>query len=62
MNTIRLTDQELETTRQGMTAFLLGFSHDEADTVAVIRSVLARLDAAEKEPSEAEQDATAAAG
>lgn len=46
MNTIHLTDQELETTRHALTAFLLGFGHDEADVHASIRSVIARLDAA----------------
>ncbi|HEX5086392.1 MAG TPA: hypothetical protein VFV89_01195 [Nocardioides sp.] len=47
MNIVHLTDHELETARQGMTAFLMDFSHDEADTVHAIRAVLARLDAAE---------------
>lgn len=50
MNTIHLTDQELETTRQGMAAFLVNFGHDEAYEIAAIRSVLARLAAAEAEP------------
>jgi len=49
MNTIHLTDQELQTTRQGMTAFLHDFGHDEADTLHAIRSVLARLDEAQAE-------------
>ena len=57
MFTIHLTDKELETARQGMTAFLHDFSHDQADTVLAIRSVLDRL--AEAKP---EKDAPAAAG
>lgn len=50
MNTIHLSDEELEITRHAMTAYLRTFGHDEADTVALIRAVLARLAAAEPEP------------
>jgi hypothetical protein len=50
MNTIHLTDEELETARHGMTAYLSSFGHDEADTLILIRAVLARLAAAEPEP------------
>lgn len=50
MNTIHLTDEELRTAHQGMTAFLHDFGHDEADTIKLIRSVIARLDAAQREP------------
>ena len=57
MNTVHLTDEELEMARHGMTAFLLTFGHDEADTVAAIRAVLARLAAAQPE-----QDPSAAVG
>jgi hypothetical protein len=57
MNTVHLTDEELEMARHGMKAFLLNFGHDEADTVAVIRAVLARLAAAQ-----ADQDPPAAVG
>jgi hypothetical protein len=49
MYTVRLTEKELSTARQGMTAFLHDFSHDEADTVLAIRSVLDRLAAAQPE-------------
>jgi hypothetical protein len=49
VNIIHLTDAELETARQGMTAFLHDFGHNEAETVKAIRSVLARLDAAQHE-------------
>jgi hypothetical protein len=49
MNTIHLTDAELEMARHGMTAYLRSFGHDEADTVLAIRAVIARLNAAEVE-------------
>ena len=38
--------------RFGMRAYLLNFGHDEADTVVLIRAVLARLAAAEAEPDQ----------
>ncbi|HET6667127.1 MAG TPA: hypothetical protein VFG98_07595 [Intrasporangium sp.] len=50
MNTIHLTDEELEMARHGMTAYLRSFGHDEADTIVLIRAVLARLAAAQSEP------------
>jgi hypothetical protein len=49
MNTIHLTDAELEMARHGMTAYLSTFGHDEADTLIVIRAVLAKLAQAEAE-------------
>jgi hypothetical protein len=52
MNIVRLTDEELEIARHGMTAYLRSFGHDEADTVARVRAVLARLAAAQPEPDE----------
>jgi hypothetical protein len=57
MNTIHLTDEELEMARHGMTAYLRSFGHDEADTIVLIRAVLARLAAAQSEP-----DSSAAIG
>lgn len=57
MNIIRLTDEELEIAQFGMTAYLRSFGHDEADTVLLIKAVLARLAAAQ-----AESDPTAAVG
>lgn len=57
MNTIHLTDLELKTARQGMEAFLQGFTHHEADILHAIRAVIARLDAAQ-----AEDDGDALAG
>ena len=50
MNTIHLTDEELKIARHGMTAYLRSFGHDEAETVVLIRAVLARLAAAQPEP------------
>ena len=47
MNTIHLTDAELAMARHGMTAYLSSFGHDEADTVLVIKDVIAKLAAAE---------------
>jgi hypothetical protein len=52
MNTIHLTDQELEMARHALTAYLHNFGHDEADTLVQIRAVLSRLEAAEAEPSQ----------
>ena len=49
MNTIHLTDAELEMARHAMTAYLRSFGHDEADTILAIRAVVAKLDAAERE-------------
>ena len=57
MNTVHLTDEELAITRHGMTAYLHSFGHDEADTVVLIRAVLARLAAARPEA-----ESSAAAG
>jgi hypothetical protein len=53
MNTIHLSDAELEIARHGMTAYLSSFGHDEADTVALIRAVLDRLAHAQEEPEAA---------
>jgi hypothetical protein len=50
VNTIHLTDAELEMARHGMTAYLRCFGHDEADTLAVIKAVIARLAVASREP------------
>ena len=50
MNTVHLTDEELEMVRHGMTAYLRSFGHDEADTVAAIKAVIAKLALAEEEP------------
>jgi hypothetical protein len=50
MNTVDLTDEELEIARHGMTAYLRSFGHDEADTIVLIKAVLARLAAARPGP------------
>jgi hypothetical protein len=49
MNTIHLTDEELEMARHALGAYLLAFGHDEADTHQTIRRVLAKLQAVEPE-------------
>lgn len=49
VNTIHLSDAELKLTRHAMQAYLSTFGHDEADILAQVRSVLAKLDAAEHE-------------
>jgi hypothetical protein len=54
MNTVHLTDEELEVARHGMTAYLRSFGHDEADTIVHIRAVLARLAAAQDDGPTAE--------
>lgn len=46
---MHLSDAELELTRHAMHSYLSTFGHDEADVLAQIRSVLAKLDAAEHE-------------
>jgi hypothetical protein len=52
MNTIRLTDAELEMARHALRAYSLAFGHDEADTLAEIHRVIAKLRAAEVEAEE----------
>lgn len=47
MNIVHLSDAELELTRNAMHSYLRTFGHDEADILTRIRSVLAKLDAAE---------------
>jgi len=49
MNTIHLSDEELEMARQALLAYLRVFGHDEADTHQAVRDVLAKLRAAEPE-------------
>ena len=52
MNTIHLTDAELEMARHAVRAYSLAFGHDEADTLAEINRVMAKLRAAEREVEE----------
>jgi len=46
MNTIHLTDPELEMARHALQAYLRMFGHDEADVVQQIKSVITKLEAA----------------
>lgn len=46
MNTIQLTDTELELARHALRAYLGSFGHDEADTLHAIKQVIAKLDEA----------------
>jgi hypothetical protein len=50
VNTIHLTDDELEMARHAMTGYLRSFGHDEADTVRLIKAVIAKLAVASREP------------
>jgi hypothetical protein len=52
MNTIHLTDEELEMARHAMGAYLLAFGHNEADTHLTIKRVLGKLNAVEPEVDE----------
>jgi hypothetical protein len=52
MNTIHLTDDELEMARHALQAYLRAFGHDEADTHVAIRQVLEKLRAAEHDEDE----------
>jgi hypothetical protein len=49
MYVMQLTDAELETARHALRAYLSDFGHDEADTIAKIKSVIAKLDSARSE-------------
>lgn len=55
MKTIHLSESELRLVRNAMHAYLNSFGHNEADVVASIKQVIARLSAATDdhvEPSE----------
>ena len=47
MNTIHLTDEELEMARQALQSYLRTFGHDQPDTHHAISEVLGKLRAAE---------------
>jgi hypothetical protein len=49
MYVIHVTEAELETARHALRAYLSAFGHDEAETVAEIKRVIAKLDAAQRE-------------
>ena len=52
MNTIHLTDAELEMARHALQAYLQAFGHRESDTVQEIRRVMEKFRAAEPEGDE----------
>lgn len=52
MYVMQLTESELETARHALRAYLSDFGHDEADTIAQIRRVIAKLDSAQSEGEE----------
>jgi hypothetical protein len=52
MNTIHLTDDELELTRHALQAYLRTFGHGEADTVEQIKRAIARFRAVEHDEEE----------
>ena len=52
MNTIHLSDSELEMARHALEAYLRTFGHDEADTVREIKRVILKLAAAHPEGEE----------
>lgn len=52
MNTIHLTDEELEMARHAMQAYLRAFGHNEADTLHQIKQVIAKLNTAAPEGEE----------
>lgn len=49
MNTVHLTDRELEMARHALQAYLQAFGHGEADTVAEIKRVIAKFRTAQPE-------------
>ena len=52
MNTIHLTNAELEMARHAMQAYLGAFGHNESDTLQQIKQVIAKLRAASPEAEE----------
>ena len=54
MNTVHLTDGELAVVRNAMQMYLRSFGHNEADTLARVKSVLHKLAEAtgEDEPAD----------
>lgn len=49
MNTIHLTDSELGMARHALQAYLQAFGHNEHETIAQIKGVIAKLNAAQAE-------------
>jgi signal transduction histidine kinase len=52
MNTIHLTDGELEMARHALKSYLNAFGHNEADTLEQIKRVIAKLDTARPDGEE----------
>lgn len=52
MTTIHLTDAELEMARNALVSYLRAFGHDESDTVAQIKGVIGKLEAARRDGEE----------
>lgn len=55
MNTIHLSDEELEMARHALQAYLRAFGHREADTLDAIKRVIAKFEAAEPEGPKGEE-------
>ena len=51
MASIDLTEEELRLLRNALHAFLDDFGHEEADVVAAIQALLAKLPAGDAKPS-----------
>ncbi|HEU4512912.1 MAG TPA: hypothetical protein VFR87_07385 [Nocardioidaceae bacterium] len=49
MNTIHLTDAELGMARHALQAYLQAFGHNEHETIAQIKGVIAKLNTAQGE-------------
>lgn len=49
MNTIHLTDSELGMARHALQAYLQAFGHNEHETIAQIKGVIAKLNTAQAE-------------
>lgn len=47
MNTIHLTDTELGMARHALQAYLQAFGHNESDTIAQIKRVIAKFESAQ---------------
>jgi len=55
MKTIHLSENELALVRNAMHAYLMSFGHNEADVVASIKQVIARLSAATDDHTESSE-------
>ncbi|HLN79322.1 MAG TPA: hypothetical protein VK204_19920 [Nocardioidaceae bacterium] len=55
MNTIHLSDEELEMARHALQAYLRAFGHREADTADKIKRVIAKFQSPEPEGPKGEE-------